>query len=36
MKPYAVSSDDLMEIALSPACAGVGPQAPDSPRDAAL
>ena len=36
MTPFATSSEDLMEVALSPACVGVGPQAPDSPRDAAL
>ena len=30
------SAEDMMEVALTPACAGVGPQAPDSPRDAAL
>jgi len=30
------SPEDMMEVALTPACAGVGPQAPDSPRDAAL
>ncbi len=36
MGPFSSSSEDLMEVALSPVCAGVGPQAPDSPRDADL